>query len=158
MKKSIKKLSLLIISLSLFSCAQGTDASIFNNVNELVVTSKNSGNFVFDHKTVKVNIQLFDNKELIGTPFSRLEMEMTQKDEQNNILDINEKKVTYLNAISEGDYYACAFIDLDKDSEVDANEPYAEWATVEGEPIMIQVREESRWEIEFRFTLTYANF
>ena len=82
-------------------------------------------------------------------------MEFIEKDEQNNIVDINEKRVRYLNAASVVVYYAQAYIDLNGDSIIDQNELFALWSSLEGEPLKIQFREESRWEIQFNFSISY---
>lgn len=146
---------IFVLSFLLNTCNQGTDASLLNNVNELVITGKNKNNYNFDHLTVEMIIDIYDNREFSGIPQKKLYMRLTTNDPQNNEIAVNEKTTNFLNAISPGDYFAYAFIDLNRNSQLDIAEPYDVWLNNQNFPKTIPVREESRWEILFEFEKTY---
>ena len=60
------------ILICLFSCQEGMDASLLNNMNELVITGKNSGNFEFGQMSIEMLTHLYNNSEFSGVPETRL--------------------------------------------------------------------------------------
>ena len=80
-----------------------------------------------------------------------------RKNDQDSLVAVNQISVGYIDIVVPGDYYAYAFIDLNGNSEVDANEPYEEWLDEQGNPKMIEIREESRWVLLFEFEEIYSN-
>lgn len=146
---------LIIFNIWIWSCNEGTDASLLNNVNELIITGRNSADFDFNHFSTEMIVHLYDNSDFTGVPEKVLTLKFTDTDEQQNVVAVNETTVNFLDAISPGDYYANAFIDLNGNSKIDSGEPYAIWLNTLGKPKVIEVREESRWKILFDFVSTY---
>jgi len=157
MKKFSSISIIFVISLVLWSCQEGKDASLLNNMNELVITGVNKANFEFDHLSIEMLTYLYNNPELSGIPENRLSQLFCKKNDQDSLVAVNQISVGYIDIVVPGDYYAYAFIDLNGNSEVDANEPYKEWLDEQGNPKMIEVTEESRWVLLFEFEETYSN-
>lgn len=159
--KAINKLTAItiIILLTAIGCREGEDASLFNGVNELEITGTISiAPLDFDHMTVPMKVHLFTSENFQSVPSKRLTLNWYRRDDQGNNVAVNEANTTFYNGVSVGDYYAVAFIDLNRNSEVDANEPYDIWTESNGDPKIIRVREESRWEIDFLFSSYYSDF
>jgi hypothetical protein len=156
MKQNLILFLISAILFCFFGCQEGYDASLLNNMNELVITGKNVGNFEFDHMSIEMLTHLYNNEEFTGVPDIRLSQMFTQMNQQDSLVAVNEKRMTYVDMVSAGDYYAFSFIDLNSNFEVDANEPFDVWLNDMGNPKMIEVREESRWEILFEFEETYS--
>jgi hypothetical protein len=157
MKKIIISFLIFVIPFFVNNCTQGTDASLLNNVNELVITGKNTNNYIFDHMTVEMAIHIYDNNDFTGVPQKRLSVKFTDIDNNNIEVAVNEQTVSFLKAISPGDYYAYAFIDINRNSKMDVGEPFDVWLNNQNTPKVIKVREESRWEILFKFVKTFNN-
>ncbi len=145
----------LVISIGFWSCTEGPDAALFNNLNELIITGRNQGNFDFDHMSREMLTHLYDNPGFTGVPEKRLSLMFTEKNQQDSLVAVDEKTVNFMGIVSPGNFYAYAFIDLNRNSELDAHEPYDIWLNDDGSPKMIEVTEESRWKILFEFETTY---
>ncbi len=161
----MKKIKIILLSIIVFAilfitgCNEGEDASIFNGVNELKVTGTvGIGSLDFDHENILMKVHLFKTTDFSLVPVKRLSLSWYEKDNQGNIVALNETETTFLDAVSPGEYYACSFIDLNKNSEVDDNEPYDIWRNQDDSHKVISVREESRWEILFLFEKVYSEF
>jgi len=157
MKQNIFIYLFFIFFIGFWSCNEGLDASLFNNVNELEITGKNSGNYEFNHLSTDMVIYFHNNLSFDGIPEKRLSMKFTDIDENNKTISVNEKTTSFFDAMSPGDYYAYSFIDFNQNSKLDSGEPYDIWQNSQGYPKMIQVREESRWELLFVFNKTYSS-
>jgi hypothetical protein len=136
---------------------EGEDASLLNNMNELIVTGVNKANFEFDHFENEMLTHLYNNPDFSGVPENRLSQLFVKQNDQDSLVAVNQVSVTYVDIVVPGDYYAYAFIDLNNNSEVDINEPYKEWLDEMGDPKVIEVKEESRWVLLFEFEETYAD-
>ena len=144
-----------IISFSFYSCTEGPDASLFNNMNELIITGKNKGNFDFDHMSIEMITHLYDNSNFDGVPEKRLTLMFTETNQQDSLVAVDEITVNFIDFVSPGNYYAYAFIDLNSNSDLDANEPFDVWLDDKGKPKVIEITEESRWKIIFEFEQVY---
>ena len=134
---------------------EGLDASLFNNVNELVISGHNSGNFDFDHLSTLMIVHLHKQSDFGDKPTAQLTLDWVETDAQNNRVPVNETKSLFFDAVSPGDYYARAFIDINRNSAIDVSEPFAIWLDQDGFPKIIPVREESRWKVAFYFNARY---
>ncbi len=142
----------VLISLAFGGCdIEGEDVAFFNNVNELVVVGKTTGNVSFDRVRVAMVVHLHGSPDFDDVPSARLTLTWYRIDEQGNKVGVSETKRVFFDAVSEGDYYARSFIDLDGDSEPSRGEPSAVWTNNSGDPKVVPIREESRWKLEFVF-------
>jgi hypothetical protein len=138
------------------SCQEGEDASLLNNMNELIITGVNKGNFEFDHLSTEMITHLYNNSEFSGVPENRMSHLFAKNNDQDSLVAVNQISVNYIDIVAPGDYYAYSFIDLNANSEVDVNEPYEEWLDDQGNRKVIPVKEESRWVLLFEFEETYS--
>ena len=135
---------------------EGEDASLFNNVNELIVTGRNTGQYVFDPEATLMLVHLHTDPLLAGTPSARLSLSWHATDAQGNVVALGETQQRFINAAAPGDYYARAFIDVNRNSRLDGGEPYADWTDAAGALRVLRVREESRWRLVFSFRQRYG--
>ena len=141
-----------VFGLLMASCdIEGEDVAFFNNVNELVVIGKTTADLSFDRTRVPMIVHLHRSETFGDVPSARLMLDWYRVDEQGNKVSLSETKRVYFDAISEGDYYARAFIDLNKDSKLSRGEPWNVWEDEYRDPKVVRVREESRWKLEFVF-------
>lgn len=149
--------AIVLAALALAGCdAEGPDAALFNNANELHITGVDTGTIKFDHANTLMIVHLNRDPGFNGVPSARLTLDWTETDQQGNKMAVDHTTKIFLKAVPPGDYYACAFIDLNKNSKVDDNEPYAEWMDETGRLKIVPVKKESRWKLRFVFTRTYA--
>ena len=116
---------------------------------ELVISGHNSANFDFDHLSTLMIVHLHQQADFGDTPTAQLTLDWAETDAQNNRVPVNETKRLFFDAVSPRDYYARAFIDINKNSAIDASEPFAIWLDQDGFPKILPVREESRWQLAF---------
>ena len=152
----MRRTPLLILSgifgLTMTSCdIEGEDVAFFNNVNELVVVGKTTADLSFDRTRVPMIVHLHRTETFVDVPSARLMLNWYRVDEQGNKVGLSETKRVFFDAISEGDYYALAFIDLNRDSRLSRGEPWEVWEDEFRDPKVVRVREESRWKLEFVF-------
>ncbi len=130
---------------------EGEDVALFNNINELVIVGRNADADHFDSINTKMLVHLHRSDGFHDVPSARLSLGWYRVDSQGNHVPMAETSRTFYDAVSEGDYYALAFVDLNRDSELSRGEPVDVWTDSYGEPKVIRVREESRWKLVFDF-------
>jgi hypothetical protein len=144
--------SIALLALAGSACdLEGEDVALFNNVNELVVVGKTTAELNFDRTRVPMFVHLHRSPDFRDVPAARLSLSWYRIDEQGNKVALSETRRVFFDAVTEGDYYARAFIDLDRDSEPTRGEPLDVWRDDLSEPKVVRVREESRWKLEFVF-------
>lgn len=137
------------------SAIEGEDVAIFNNVNELVVVGRNTAGFRFDHMDVRMFVHLHRDSRFRDEPSARLSLKWFKVDDQGNHVALDETSRMFFDAATEGDFYARAFIDIDRDSELTDGEPWDVWADSYDSPKVVKIREESRWRLVFEFDRRY---
>jgi hypothetical protein len=130
---------------------EGEDVALFNNVNELVIIGKAGEELSFDRTRVHMFVHLHRSPHFTDVPSARLMLKWYRIDEQGNKVALSETRRLFFDAVSEGDYFARAFLDVTGDSEPSRGEPLDVWRDDWGEPKVVRVREESRWKLEFVF-------
>lgn len=136
---------------------EGEDAALFNNINELVIVGRNARASEFDNVNIRMLVHLHRSADFHDVPSARLSLRWFRVDGQGNYVPLAETSRTFYDAVSEGDYYAIAFVDLDRDSELSRGEPVDVWADSYGDPQVVHVREESRWKLVFDFGARHAH-
>ena len=86
-----------------------------------------------------------------GKDIQGKKLHVQEVDDQGNKVGLSETKRVYFDGVSEGNYYARGFLDLNGDSELNRGEPWDVWEDASGDPRVVRVREESRWKLEFVF-------
>lgn len=143
---------LSVITASLVGCdIEGEDVALFNNINELVIVGRTTDEVSFDRTRVRMFVHLHRSSHFNDVPSARLNLKWYRTDDQGNRVGLSETSRIFFDAVSEGDYYARAFLDLNGDSELSRGEPWDVWSDAFGEPEMVRVREESRWKLVFEF-------
>jgi len=143
---------LSVISASLTGCdIEGEDVALFNNVNELVIVGRTTDDVSFDRTRVRMFVHHHRSSHFNDVPTARLNLKWYRTDDQGNRVGLSETSRVFFDPVSEGNYYARAFLDLDGDSELGRGEPWDIWSDAFGEPEMVRVREESRWKLVFEF-------
>jgi hypothetical protein len=150
-KKHVRWGVALSVAAFAVGCGVGEDAALFNGVNELTITGNNTGAYDFDHVAVRMITHFHTTSSFAGLPAARISQKWSEKDDQGNVVELDSTGETFWNVLEPGDYYGRSFIDLNRNSELDDDEPYDEWLTQEGQRKVIEVREESRWKLTFRF-------
>jgi len=149
MKKTGIILSAIII---LFSCQDrqdGDDAAVFNNTNETVIEINVPNSFSFDRLNIPVRVNFYDNPNYSGaiTCSRSLMMTKSETDEDGKSIKIPTTSASSMSydLLEPGDYYAFAYLDMNKNSKYDSNEPKKE---IENK---IHVLKESRRTLKFNF-------
>lgn len=149
------------LCLSIAACdIEGEDVALFNNINELVIVGRNADAAHFDNINTKMLVHLHRSDSFHDVPSARLSLQWYRVDSQGNYVPMAETQRTFYDAVSEGNYYAIAFVDLNRDSEPSRGEPIDVWTDSYGDPKVIRVREESRWKLVFDFERPgrYSNY